>query len=884
MAPDRDIDVQAQSILDGLRALANLLDEPVARDALDLAERTGRAQTHAQYDLLRRLRRSLSQYLERDGDLFYVGLLGHFSAGKSSTINSILGLWNTDNERQTDLNPTDTTITLITREENVKSLLGVIKEGHVTIRYQGVDNPLLENVVLADTPGTGDPHLIQEISRDFLPMCDVILFFFSATSPLDQTDIPLLAELHHRLPFIPIKFIVTRADEFRLDANAPISDRNFDKLKRSRFFSDVLSRINKLLQPAIYTEQDFILIDNKKQYNIEELTTLIRNKCDPTSSHSKIVMHGHKIQYFMNTARALKSFFADFLSNKLQELNKILQTAEQNIQRYNENVRISNNHLTLRWHEQLGSVRTAREAALKTLFLPDQPPTEIARFPSVLKKSAEIDAELSTDLYHVRNQLTATFKSDIFSKLRHRTFELELPDLDSSPSSDSPDGALIRLGPVAVDPNSLAPLTPLSLTSQWAILRESKVTALRDDASSLRKSIEQTQSSIEQRTPLFECEQQVRSAQKSLSDDLDQFFRNVELYRDGVFSHTTKESISTLGVGAKLDALEREFTPSDKAKFTGETMEKLFPRFGSLSAGILTQFSELDKRVRPLTTASKDLKIPSPETSQTSLSSTIEAEKASLNRTLMTELQESTDLLKNKIQLRLSSVLVDLRRRYSIDIKSARQARIARYLLLIFGAVGIAAVGWFGYLYLKQPIPHDIFNAVAWEVVGGLIVAAIGYWTARIFDNFPAASKRLLSNFHAKAKWDINRIAEEELKAHEFTALEDSSLINRLKATCNGIIQMDPDDWNHQASERLNTLRELYINCREVQAEYAEMIERTTDEISAYFSDATKNLEALTLVADQIKEQAIQPSFDLLAQTSESLNKVQGKIREIEFN
>ena len=120
-----EVDVQAQAILTGLESLANFLENPLARDALDLAEKTGRAQTHAHYDLLRRIRKSLSQYLKRHGDLFYVGLLGHYSSGKSSTINSLLQLWSTQNERPTDQNPTDTTITLITQEDNIKSLLGV---------------------------------------------------------------------------------------------------------------------------------------------------------------------------------------------------------------------------------------------------------------------------------------------------------------------------------------------------------------------------------------------------------------------------------------------------------------------------------------------------------------------------------------------------------------------------------------------------------------------------------------------------------------------------------------------------------------------------------------------------------------------------------------
>lgn len=78
--------------------------------------------------------------MERNVTLFYAGILGHFSAGKSSTINSLLDTWNSKHERITDLNPTDTTITLITKEKNAPSLVGVIKEGHVTIRLAAVQN------------------------------------------------------------------------------------------------------------------------------------------------------------------------------------------------------------------------------------------------------------------------------------------------------------------------------------------------------------------------------------------------------------------------------------------------------------------------------------------------------------------------------------------------------------------------------------------------------------------------------------------------------------------------------------------------------------------------------------------------------------------------
>lgn len=259
---NRDTDLQAESISAGLTKLQELLEKPVATGALELGKNAAAAK---EYDVLRRLHKSLLQYVERNVTLFYAGILGHFSAGKSSTINSLLDTWNSKHERITDLNPTDTTITLITKEKNAPSLVGVIKEGHVTIRLEPVDSDVLEEIVLVDTPGTGDPQFIEEVARDFLPICDLILFVFSAASPLDKSDVPLLLELHQRLPFVPIHFVVTRTDELRANPDAPLTEENLDPRKTEQFLNTVVTRVNTLLAPQVYLTTSFTLIDNRRE-------------------------------------------------------------------------------------------------------------------------------------------------------------------------------------------------------------------------------------------------------------------------------------------------------------------------------------------------------------------------------------------------------------------------------------------------------------------------------------------------------------------------------------------------------------------------------------------------------------------------------------------
>ncbi len=558
---EQEIDVRAQGILTGLGELRALLAEPITRHALDL---TNNAKTASQHDILNRTHRSLTQYLKLEGDLFYVGLLGHFSTGKSSTINSVLGAWGTVDERQTDQNPTDNTISLVTRPTNEKYLLGVIREGTVTIRSKPIENPLLDNIVLVDTPGTGDPEQVAEIARDFLPICDVILFFFSAASPLDRNDMPLLEELQKRLPFVPIHFIVTRADELRRDILASASEENIDTTKRARFFDDVLLRLNKLLKPKLYTEEHFILIDNRHRYNISALTQFISSKCDPTNSRSRLAMHSHKLGYFAAMAKELRGFFETFLDYKLRELTKIVHAAEQNRIRYTENVRISNNNLTKTWIDQLTAVLAERERVLKVLEELEQLPTMVEEFEHVRKRRQEITGEILEEAQRTAGHISETLKLRISSRITDKIREYELANFEHSEvgAGGVLDG--ISLAIPRLELSAAIPIVPSNLMAKWANFREIKVGVLREAASKLRRIFEEASVLVQAGSPFSECEKIVQSAQNSLSDDLTRFFGNAELYRAGVFSHTTKESIGALGLGKELDDLESEFSEADR--------------------------------------------------------------------------------------------------------------------------------------------------------------------------------------------------------------------------------------------------------------------------------------------------------------------------------
>jgi predicted GTPase len=221
------------------------------------------------FEELTRVSNSLEQYIQKDVSLFYVGFLGSYSSGKSSTINSLLHIWNTDKARLVNNNPTDTNITLITNQKNVQNVFTFAKEGAIPIRTNtNFDIEFLDDIVLMDTPGSGDPNIIESIVRDSLPLCDLIIYTLNATAPFTDIDKPFLMAQQNKLKNIPLLFVLTRADEYKINESKKLSIDNFNIEKSKEDLTTIVNRINEAIEISNFNETDFTLIDNKDDFNI----------------------------------------------------------------------------------------------------------------------------------------------------------------------------------------------------------------------------------------------------------------------------------------------------------------------------------------------------------------------------------------------------------------------------------------------------------------------------------------------------------------------------------------------------------------------------------------------------------------------------------------
>jgi hypothetical protein len=223
-------------------------------------------------------------------------------------------------------------------------------------------------------------------------------------------------------------------------------------------------------------------------------------------------------------------------------------------------------------------------------------------------------------------------------------------------------------------------------------------------------------------------------------------------------------------------------------------------------------------------------------------------------------------------------------RRYEVDIRSARRRRRWRYATIILGAGGLVFVAYLFYALLNRDVPQDMFNSVLWNLVAETVTICVAAFVAKWRDDFPKTSKRILEDSQAILKGKVFSIVDDELKSHEFSALNDSNLSKKLAESYNEVIANDPDGWNQIVAERMDTIGKFDTEYRRLRNEYERSMEEVFERTSSYFSDASKNLERLNQVAARVKARAIEPSFDLLASTRESLNEVRQQIQAIEFS
>ncbi|MDO9086651.1 MAG: dynamin family protein [Anaerolineaceae bacterium] len=123
---------------------------------------------------------TLNQSIRQIDDLFLLVIVGEFNAGKSSFINALLG----ENLLKEGVTPTTTQINIIRyHDQNQETLT------EKNILVIGAPIPILKEISIVDTPGTNAiVRKHEEITSQFVPRSDLVLFVTSADRPLSESE------------------------------------------------------------------------------------------------------------------------------------------------------------------------------------------------------------------------------------------------------------------------------------------------------------------------------------------------------------------------------------------------------------------------------------------------------------------------------------------------------------------------------------------------------------------------------------------------------------------------------------------------------------------------------------------------------------------------
>ncbi|MEP5834681.1 MAG: hypothetical protein ABJ383_11650 [Balneola sp.] len=869
---------ETKQLLGKIEHLIGLTKDDLTNSVLEIETLT---ESTKNYDALRRIHKSLTQYIEKKRELVYIGFMGHFSSGKSSTINSLLNLAGND-AREVDLHPSDKAISLITHPDNEPSFVKLVSYGNIPIKPVFVEHEFLKHIVFVDTPGAGDtdPLIIGELMQDYLPICDLLLYFLSATNPLDENDLPLLKSKEETLSLIPTKYIITRADEFKRDFDLPISDSNYDQIQAQRFIAKAKARIEEVIDLIKISNDDFIILDNKKLYNVDQLVKVIDDFSSLDNLENKIRMHEYKVRLFRNNGIKIKNKFLNHATTKLKTLNSYRDEAKSNKEKYENKVKITNNKLTETWRRYQSDIAKIKDKNIKDLAEPEKMDfsNSVWTEPRVKEQKTKIQSSYNTFKTTPIENYYSTFIESVFEQiripienLRSEFANLDLRNFDSL-SYKINDFQVSEIPLLQIDFSSFV---NDEINKIQILLRS----ILRDYLIEIRSNNNSLNHRLLNHQPISQFLEIIDEGKIGLSSDLDTHFDHVYLYRQGVFAEHVKEYISKLGIGDKLSQLENEFKDEFKDQIKNKAMDIVFPECENRSITYKTALDNLKKEFDPLNSELGTIDISSTDFDTIDTQSIIKESSNELNSILTESINQR---LRYKIQSTVKEIeqeIKTVRDSYKDKLRELRKKRFTYFgLFIIISASIVLPFSIFTYLNMKNSMANSFIISIS----ANFVLPIISFVIAKLTDKFPEKIKSEQEKAYNKISETCNQILNKSLREIRDNEDEKKLIDKRFQEALNKQLEdIKSQPFSRKSEETHQKLLANHQRALEIRKSYKERIMSIATDYSAYFDydDGIK----LDKISKEIKEEAIEPSFTFLDELKTKITSVKSSIDEIEF-
>jgi len=306
---------------------------------------------------------TLNQSIRQIDDLFLLVIVGEFNAGKSSFINALLG----DHLLKEGVTPTTTQINIIRYHEVHQETIS-----DKNILVIGAPIPLLKEISIVDTPGTNAiVRKHEEITSQFVPRSDLVLFVTSADRPLSESERAFLQQIRDWGKKLVL--VLNKVDLLQND----------DEVRQVESF--ISENIRSLLgiEPEIFSVSSRLALQAKKgnphlwnKSHFEKLENHIKNSLD----------EGERIRLkFLNPIGVglnLNTRYSEVVQSRLNLLNddwEVINSVERQLNLYKEDMRLD---FEFRMAD-VENILYAMEQRGQSFF---EEYLRIARIPDLLKK------------------------------------------------------------------------------------------------------------------------------------------------------------------------------------------------------------------------------------------------------------------------------------------------------------------------------------------------------------------------------------------------------------------------------------------------------------------------------------------------------------------
>lgn len=383
---------EIEAIFEEVRSTYSLISDPTNLQFLEIDptavtsqeigfDRTGRLNAWKQ---LKNSVISIDDIQNSRQGLSFVGVLGHFTSGKSSLINALLEIGPNETpgyKRKVGPHPTDVSITLICHQ-NAREILesnAITSINDVNIVH-GPSLPFLDGIVLVDTPGLGNAEAEHELAERFLHLCHVIIITVDAMVPFADTDkdFALLDKAFNRLAGVPKIFAVTKSSAFLTHRQGEY-ETDWDEENATAFWREALERMVsdgrfRGLKGHLETIPVYF-VDSVDNYKIDELKNGFVPITQDQSQKERIFRA--KVDYVVDVTREAIGIFEQHLEGRLANLNKLYEearkraaVAENSI--HSQLVAVQSAITTASKKLQEHEAKIAKQEAISTVPLPDK--------------------------------------------------------------------------------------------------------------------------------------------------------------------------------------------------------------------------------------------------------------------------------------------------------------------------------------------------------------------------------------------------------------------------------------------------------------------------------------------------------------------------------